>query len=283
MTIKDPDAIKKTVKSNFDESPSQYESFEIKYGLFSRVTKELANICKVEKGMKVCDVGCGTGASTFALAELVGKEGHVTGIDFSEEMLSIAKKKVSISGQSSSIDLLCCDAEAIDECVDIEMDAVLYNACVFLIPNIERTLEGAQKVLKPEGIIGMNYIIRVQGMESSGGETRAKGIDIFQSAKETGLKYASYGRSISDMTTIPSILRNLGFNNLQEGEYSERMPVSQLRDFCSIPAQSAGLYPKTPYEERLELLNSLLNHYIEKGFNEFNQVWGWYSGIKKSD
>lgn len=42
-------------------------------------------------GMRVLDVGCGTGITTAALAELVGESGQVTGVDFSEERLAIAR------------------------------------------------------------------------------------------------------------------------------------------------------------------------------------------------
>ncbi len=44
-------------------------------------------------GMRVLDVGCGTGITTDALAELVGKTGHVTGLDFSEERLAVARER----------------------------------------------------------------------------------------------------------------------------------------------------------------------------------------------
>lgn len=42
-------------------------------------------------GMRVLDVGCGNGVATSALAELVGPEGHVTGLDFSAERLAEAR------------------------------------------------------------------------------------------------------------------------------------------------------------------------------------------------
>jgi ubiquinone/menaquinone biosynthesis C-methylase UbiE len=273
MTIKDPEAIKKIVKSNFDESPSQYDSFETKYGLFDRITRKLAGICRIEKGMHVCDVGCGTGASTLALAEIVGKEGSATGVDFSEQMLATARNKLSMSSQYSNIALICCDADAISERIKKEMDAVLYNACIFLIPNIQNTFESALKVLRDGGIIGMNYLVGVNAAHS-------EAFDIFQSAKERGLKSAPYGRNISDMKSIPSVLEGLGFRDIKGGRWSERMSSSEVKDFYGIPAQSAGLYPKTPYEERIQLLNSLLDHFKNEGINEFDQVWGWHSGMK---
>lgn len=280
MTIKDPEAIKKIVKSNFDESPSQYESFEMKYGLFERITRKLASICRIEKGLHICDVGCGTGASTFALAEIVGKGGSVTGIDFSEQMLALARKKVSTSSPHQNIDFVCCDAESIDECVKKEMDAVIYSACIFLIPNIERTFGSAHKILRNGGIIGMNYLVSVNSVHEASNYGQFEAFDIFQSAKENGLRFAPYGRSISDMKSIPSVLSRLGFRNVTGGEWSETLSYSEVRDFYSIPAQSAGLYPKTPYSERLEMLNFLLDHFRNEGINEFDQIWGWHSGIK---
>jgi ubiquinone/menaquinone biosynthesis C-methylase UbiE len=280
MTITDPEAIKRIVKSNFGKSTSQYDNFEMKYGLFDRITKKLAEICNIEKGMHVCDVGCGTGASALALARMVGKEGTVTGIDFSEEMLAAARKSLSVSSQYSNIDLICCDADAIGECIKKEMDAVLYNACIFLVPNIEKTFGGAHRVLREGGIIGMNFLVGVNAVQETSDGTQPKAFDIFQSAKENGLKSAPYGRSISDMKSIPSVLSGLGFREVKGGKWSERMSDSQVRDFYSIPAQSAGLYPKTPYGERLDMLNSLLDHFKNEGIKDFDQAWGWHSGIK---
>lgn len=47
----------------------------------------------IGQGMRVLDIGCGSGITTAALAELVGEDGHVTGLDFSEERLSIARNR----------------------------------------------------------------------------------------------------------------------------------------------------------------------------------------------
>jgi ubiquinone/menaquinone biosynthesis C-methylase UbiE len=44
----------------------------------------------LEPGMSVLDVGCGAGAITRGIAEAVGPEGRVVGIDISEELLALA-------------------------------------------------------------------------------------------------------------------------------------------------------------------------------------------------
>lgn len=46
-------------------------------------------------GMRVLDVGCGTGTSVAQVADRVGQSGHVTGIDISDTMLEFAQNQLS--------------------------------------------------------------------------------------------------------------------------------------------------------------------------------------------
>lgn len=48
---------------------------------------------QVKKNSKALDVCCGTGDWSLALAEAVGTNGEVIGLDFSKNMLSVAEKK----------------------------------------------------------------------------------------------------------------------------------------------------------------------------------------------
>ena len=48
----------------------------------------------VQKGSKALDVCCGTADWTIALADAVGPNGEVIGLDFSENMLKIGEEKV---------------------------------------------------------------------------------------------------------------------------------------------------------------------------------------------
>lgn len=47
----------------------------------------------IKPGMRVLDVGSGAGYTTKALADLVGPDGHVTGLDFSQERLEESRKQ----------------------------------------------------------------------------------------------------------------------------------------------------------------------------------------------
>ena len=46
----------------------------------------------IRKGMKVLDIGCGTGITSMQISKILGKNGIVDGLDFSETMISWAKK-----------------------------------------------------------------------------------------------------------------------------------------------------------------------------------------------
>jgi len=49
----------------------------------------------VLEGLKVLDVGCGTGRDTYVISRLVGKNGFVYGIDMTENQLSVAEKHLN--------------------------------------------------------------------------------------------------------------------------------------------------------------------------------------------
>lgn len=57
------------------------------------IVKRQAAWAGIGPGMRVLDVGCGIGVTTAALADLVGEDGHVVGLDASEERLEIARQR----------------------------------------------------------------------------------------------------------------------------------------------------------------------------------------------
>ena len=97
---------------------------------------------------KVLDVACGTGDMVIELA----KRGcTVTGIDLSEEMLSLARQKTaSANFQSSVFNLQLADAESLPF-PGASFDAV---TCAFGVRNFEHLEQGLKemlRVLKPGG------------------------------------------------------------------------------------------------------------------------------------
>jgi len=61
---------------------------------------------RLNTGMNVLDAGCGIGSCLPLLAEQVGPSGHVTGLDISDELLSIARQRVHDDGLENRVTLV---------------------------------------------------------------------------------------------------------------------------------------------------------------------------------
>ncbi len=66
--------------------------------LFKPVLELVLKRSGLSQGMRILDIGCGTGASALAAAQLVGAEGAVRGIDISEQFLERARQRASNAG-----------------------------------------------------------------------------------------------------------------------------------------------------------------------------------------
>ena len=66
----------------------------ILHGLYGPGTRRVLLEAGLRRGMRVADLGCGVGMVTALLAELVGPEGHVVGIDSSAAQLAQARERL---------------------------------------------------------------------------------------------------------------------------------------------------------------------------------------------
>lgn len=60
-------------------------------------------------GRQVLDVGCGTGATTLALARMVGERGRVVGADISEPMIAVARERAA--QEHAAAHFICADVQ----------------------------------------------------------------------------------------------------------------------------------------------------------------------------
>lgn len=58
-------------------------------------------------GEQILDIGCGSGTSTFPLAEQVGPDGYVLGVDISEQLVEIAR---AAAPAGAPVEFRCADA-----------------------------------------------------------------------------------------------------------------------------------------------------------------------------
>lgn len=77
--------------------------------MFGPIEKLLVEALTPRQAQQVLDVGCGTGATTLALARRLGPGGHCTGIDISAAMLDAARRRATKEGLA--LDFVCADAQ----------------------------------------------------------------------------------------------------------------------------------------------------------------------------
>ena len=64
---------------------------------------EVLKALQLREGERVLDVGVGPGLLAYDMAQSVGPDGHVCGIDLSDDMLAMSRKRCTISpGQNIS-------------------------------------------------------------------------------------------------------------------------------------------------------------------------------------
>lgn len=100
----------------------------------------------------VLDVGCGTGQTLLQLAERVGAEGQVIGVDVSPLLLEIAKQRTEPLGQ---VRLIRADAQFLDlpfECVD----AVFSRFGVMSFSDPVAAFANFRRILKPSGALAFS-------------------------------------------------------------------------------------------------------------------------------
>ncbi len=100
----------------------------------------------LQKGARVLDIGCGTGASVIAAADMVGESGHVIGLDISDTMLSLAQDR--LAGRKNT-DLLKADAQV--HAFDTQFDAIISRFGVMFFDDSVAACANLYNALAPEG------------------------------------------------------------------------------------------------------------------------------------
>lgn len=78
-------------------------------GVFKPFENLLVQETATKSARHILDVGCGTGATTLAFAQMVGTEGRVVGIDISEPMIAVARARAAHN--SSTANFISADAQ----------------------------------------------------------------------------------------------------------------------------------------------------------------------------
>lgn len=98
--------------------------------------------------MRVLDIGCATGEVTSIIADIVGNEGEVVGIDISEDMIQMAKEK----NEKENIQFIQSDIYNLQDNIG-EFDAIVGRRILMYLPNVMDCLNKIKSHLKSGGIL----------------------------------------------------------------------------------------------------------------------------------
>ncbi|WP_283679111.1 demethylmenaquinone methyltransferase [Lentilactobacillus sp. Marseille-Q4993] len=151
LTNKTPERV---VNRLFDDIADHYDEMNdvMTFKTQRNWRRQAMRLLHIETGARVLDVCCGTADWTIALARAVGPTGHVTGLDFSRNMLAIGDKKVTQAKQQKQVSLVEGDAMHLPF-ADNTFEAATIGFGLRNVPDANQVLREMVRVVKPGGLV----------------------------------------------------------------------------------------------------------------------------------
>jgi ubiquinone/menaquinone biosynthesis C-methylase UbiE len=144
------------VNRSKEDCRKSYNRLSSWYDLLAGSTEKRYRDLGLEKlsaqpGERILEIGFGTGHCLISLAKAVGPSGLVTGVDLSDGMLAIARKR--LGGLAERVDLHLGDASNLDFLKSESLDGVFtsFTLELFDTPEIPCVLQECRRVLRAGG------------------------------------------------------------------------------------------------------------------------------------
>lgn len=141
---------KQQVETMFNNIAPKYDLLNrmLSFGVDGYWRKRAIKELKKTNPKHILDVACGTGDFSFAALPLQPEK--ITGLDISEEMLELGRKKIEKAGLTDTMDFIHGDSEQMPF-ADSSFDATTVAFGVRNFENLDKGLAEIFRVLKPGG------------------------------------------------------------------------------------------------------------------------------------
>jgi arsenite methyltransferase len=185
------------------------------FGLGCGIPTQYANI---SRGQHVLDLGSGAGNDCFVVRSLVGDNGKVTGIDFTDAMVEKANVNLQKLGYTN-IEFIKGDIENMP-LSDNSFDVVISNCVLNLVPDKEKSYKEIYRVLKQNGHFCISDIV-LKG-------TLPKKI------QEAAEMYAGCVSGATNKENYLEIIRSAGFKDIEiKNENEIQIPDKILASYLN--------------------------------------------------
>lgn len=122
---------------------------------------QIVEACRIKPGMKIADIGAGTGLFTRMFSPLVGPKGRVYAVDISDEFVDHVKETAKQEGLKNVVGVVCSPVSTNlpEHSIDLAFICDTYHH--FEFP--QRTLTSIHSALKPGGALVLIDFRRVKG------------------------------------------------------------------------------------------------------------------------
>ena len=145
------DQKKQQVESMFDNISSNYDGLNrvISFGIDQSWRKKVIKMVSDSKAKNIIDIATGTGDLAIALAQTNAEK--VVGIDISNGMLDVGRKKIKTKNLVDKIEMVQADSENLPY-KDNSFDAATVAFGVRNFENLDKGLSEIYRILRPGGI-----------------------------------------------------------------------------------------------------------------------------------
>ncbi|MGB3776085.1 MAG: bifunctional demethylmenaquinone methyltransferase/2-methoxy-6-polyprenyl-1,4-benzoquinol methylase UbiE [Leeuwenhoekiella sp.] len=142
---------KEQVEQMFDTISGEYDDLNrvISFGIDVKWRKKVIQLVKQSNADRVLDVATGTGDLAIQMVDTGATE--IVGLDISNGMLEVGRKKIAAKGYQDKIQMVQADSEQLPF-EDDHFDAITVAFGVRNFENLEKGLSEILRVLKPKGL-----------------------------------------------------------------------------------------------------------------------------------
>lgn len=138
------------------DAADELRRLDLQGEIFRPHTERLLWDAGIGPGMRVLDVGCGTGAVTTLVASLVGPSGEIVGVDRSAEALETAERQVAARGLRQ---VRFVEGDIAEMAGDEPFDAIVGRFVLLHLRTPVTALRRLATLLRPGGVVAFQEIV----------------------------------------------------------------------------------------------------------------------------